>query len=129
MTHGEEQVMFKIDLKNRTPIYEQVVAGFKRAIVTGEMTADQRVPSVRDMARELAVNPNTVQKAYREMETRGLIYTVAGQGSFVTAGDEMVKQHEIDALYTQLDGVVQELRFRGQTPQDVIAHIQGGDLQ
>jgi GntR family transcriptional regulator len=112
--------VFKIDLKNRTPIYEQVVDGFKRQVLSGQLSENSRVPSVRDMAKELGVNPNTVQKAYRELEMRGFIYTVAGQGSFIAAVPEAENAKEIESLYGRLTSIVQELKFRGQTPQQII---------
>ena len=63
--------MFKIDLKSRKAIYEQVVDNFKEMIISGVLKPDEKVPSVRDMAKELTINPNTIQKAYRELENRG----------------------------------------------------------
>ena len=110
--------MFKIDLKNRTPIYEQVVENFKKLIITGVLQQDSRVPSVRDMARDLSVNPNTVQKAYRELETSGYFYTVLGQGSFISAPPDTAGA-EITALYEQLKNVVREMVFRGETIEKI----------
>ena len=77
--------MFIIDLKNRKPIYEQVVDNFKRLIVSGRLETDARVPSIRELAKDLGINPNTVQKAYRQLEGEGFLYAVSGQGSFVAA--------------------------------------------
>ena len=105
--------MFSIDLKNRKPIYEQVVENFRRLIISGELKENSRVPSIRDMARELGVNPNTVLKAYRELEGQKFFYTVQGQGSFISALPEAALNAEVVSLYEKLAAVVRELIFRG----------------
>ena len=71
--------MIQIDPRSRMPIYEQLVDGITRLVVSGAMEADGAVPSVRALAAELSVNPNTVQKAYRELERQGYIYTTSGK--------------------------------------------------
>ena len=75
--------MFILDLKSRVPIYEQLKARTLELIVAGVLQQDSQLPSVRSLARELGVNPNTIQKAYQDMEKEGIIYSVAGKGSFV----------------------------------------------
>ena len=122
--------MFQIDLKSRKAIYEQVMNNFKRLIVTGALIQDEKVPSVRDMAKTLTVNPNTVQKAYRELENQGYFYTVLGQGSFIAAPTGQGDQKEIIALYGRVQTDVQELLFRGETKGDIITFIEKiNDLQ
>jgi len=111
--------MFRIDLKNRKPIYEQVVENFKRLIITGDLSENSRVPSIRDMAKELGVNPNTVQKAYRELEGQKYFYTVLGQGSFIAAPPEDTASAEISALYEKLSAVIRELIFRGESKGEI----------
>ena len=68
--------LFQVDLKTRVPIYKQVLDNFKRQIYAGSLKKDERVPSIRDLAKTLGVNPNTVQKAYRELEEKGYFYTM-----------------------------------------------------
>jgi len=116
--------VFQIDLKNRRPIYEQVVDNFKRMIVSGGLNEDSRVPSIRDMAKSLGVNPNTVQKAYRELEGQGYFYTVLGQGSFIAAPPESATSREVAALYETLAGIVRELIFRGESRGEVMLFIE-----
>jgi GntR family transcriptional regulator len=111
--------VFKIDLKNRKPIYEQVIENFKRLIVTGELAEGTRVPSIRDLAKELGVNPNTVQKAYRELETMKYFYTVLGQGSFIAAPPDSAISAEVAALYDNMTGIVRELIFRGESKEEI----------
>ena len=115
--------MFQIDIKSRKAIYEQVTDNFKRLIITGILKADDKVPSVRDMAKQLTVNPNTVQKAYRELENRGYIYTVLGQGSFIAAPPDGGNEKEIETLYERLRTCVQELIFRGEDASVIAAYV------
>src|SRR5665648_1206667 len=74
--------MFQLDLKNRKSIYEQVVDNLKELIITGVINPEDKLPSVRDLSKQLTVNPNTIQKAYRSLEMQGYIYTVTGLGTF-----------------------------------------------
>ena len=76
--------MIIIDHKDRRPIYEQVVEKFQQMILCGIMEPDSPMPSVRTLAMELSINPNTIQRAYQELERTGYIYTVKGKGSFVS---------------------------------------------
>ena len=75
--------MILLDYRDKRPIYEQVVDKLERLIVGGGLEVNFKMPSVRQLAMELAVNPNTIQRAYAELEQSGYIYTVAGRGSFV----------------------------------------------
>jgi len=116
--------LFQIDLKSRKAIYEQVVDNFKRLIVTGVMKKDDKVPSVRDMSKNLTINPNTVQKAYRELENQGYIYTVLGQGSFVADTPTESDEKEISAIYQRIKTNVQELLFRKEDKQNIIKFVE-----
>ena len=116
--------MFQIDLKSRKAIYEQVTDNFKRLIVTGVLKQDEKVPSVRDMARSLTVNPNTVQKAYRELENQGYIYTVLGQGSYISAPPEDGDAKEIVAIYDRIGRDVQELLFRKEPKERIVQFVE-----
>lgn len=86
--------MIYIDYKDRRPIYEQIVERFQMLIVKGVMEPDSQIPSVRELATTLAVNPNTVQKAYAILEQNGFIYPVKGRGNFVTGGERLVKEKQ-----------------------------------
>ena len=115
--------MFQIDLKSRKAIYEQVMDNFKRLIVTGVLKQDSKVPSVRDMAKSLTVNPNTVQKAYRELENQGYIYTVLGQGSFISAPPADGDTKEIAIIYDRIGRDVQELLFRKEPKEHIVQFV------
>lgn len=115
--------MFQIDLKSRKAIYEQIVDNFKRLIVTGVLQKDEKVPSVRDMSKSLTVNPNTVQKAYRELENQGYIYTVLGQGSFIAEPPEEGNSKEIAAIYARIKSDVLELLFRKEPMERILEFV------
>ena len=78
--------MIVIDYQNRKPIYEQIVEKFQLLIIRGILKADSQMPSVRSLAAELSINPNTIQKAYAILEQQGYIYPVKGRGNFVSGG-------------------------------------------
>lgn len=99
--------MIVIDYQNRKPIYEQVVERFQRLILTGAMEPDTQMPSVRALATELAINPNTIQKAYTILEQKGFIYPVKGRGNFVS-GNQDLKEQEQTVFFQKLETLIQE---------------------
>ena len=101
--------MFILDLKSRVPIYEQLKAKTLELIMAGVLGQDSQLPSVRSLARDLGVNPNTIQKAYQDMEKEGIIYSVAGKGSFVNDINS-VKQKEVGQAFDHLEAVVRQLK-------------------
>ncbi len=80
--------MILLNYKSGVPIWEQIRDGFKKQILADVMTAGDKLPSVRALASELGINPNTIQRAYTELETAGFVYTVAGRGCFVAEMNE-----------------------------------------
>lgn len=84
--------MIVIDYQNRKPIYEQIVERFQMLIVRGVLEADAQMPSVRSLATELSINPNTIQKAYTILEQQGYIYPIKGRGNFVSGSRNLVEQ-------------------------------------
>lgn len=99
--------MIVIDYQNRKPIYEQVVERFQRLILTGAMEPDTQMPSVRALATELAINPNTIQKAYTILEQKGFIYPVKGRGNYVS-GNQDLKEQEQTVFFQKLGTLIQE---------------------
>ena len=78
--------MISLNYRDSRPIYEQIKDGLRKLIVTGGLGPDEKLPSVRALAAQLAINPNTIQRAYNELEGEGYIYSVPGKGSFASAG-------------------------------------------
>lgn len=84
--------MIVIDYQDRRPLYEQIVEKFKMLIVRGVLEADSQMPSVRALATQLSINPNTIQRAYAELERQGFIYPVKGRGNFVSPNLRVVEE-------------------------------------
>lgn len=115
--------MFSIDLKSRKSIYEQIIDGFKGMIMSGELKADEKMPSVRDLAESSSVNPNTIQKAYRELEQQGWIYAVSGRGNFVSDKKPSGNEKQIEKIYEGLGGMVNELLYLGENSDAIIERV------
>lgn len=86
--------MILIDYNDKRPIYEQIAGRFQALIVSGVMEADEKLPSVRTLAVELSINPNTIQRAYAELEKDGFIYTVKGRGNFVKRDEGLLNRQK-----------------------------------
>ncbi len=96
--------MILIDYNDKRPIYEQIAGRFQALIISGVMEADEKLPSVRTLAVELSINPNTIQRAYGELEKVGFIYTVKGKGNFVKRDEGLIhrqKERLLGELYEQ----------------------------
>lgn len=89
--------MIQLDLQSRLPIYEQLKAKITELVMLGELKPDDQLPSVRSFARDLGINPNTVQKAYQELERERIIYSVAGRGSYINP--EITLNEQLKATY------------------------------
>jgi len=111
--------MKEIDLKSKLSIYEQIVDGIKEDIVSGVLSVDCKLPSVRDLSARLTVNPNTIQKAYKELESQGWIYSVSGLGNFVSAAERSINPKQIEALYDEIKASVKQLRYLGVSEADI----------
>lgn len=120
--------MISIDNRDPRPLYEQVVDGFRKLIVAGALAPDEKLPSVRSLATQLAINPNTIQRAYRELESLGYVYSSAGRGSFVAPSVETHKLH-LEELLDRFDEVVAELDAAGYSRQELIRRLEEGDAR
>lgn len=109
--------MIQLDLQSRQPIYEQMLMKVSELIAVGALAPDTQLPSVRTLARDLGVNPNTVQKAYQELERRGIIYSVTGKGSFVASGSsagDVLRSRSLE----KLTGALEEGKRAGLSKAD-----------
>ena len=99
-------MIITVDMRARTPIYEQLTAAIREQAVQGILAPDEQLPSVRQLAAELAINPNTIQKAYTELERQGVIYSLPGRGNFISADiapvADKVRAAQTKALREQL---------------------------
>ena len=112
--------MFSIDLTSRTPIYEQIYENIIGLIVKGRLAENDQLPSVRAFAKDAGVNPNTVAKAYQELERTGIIYSVPGRGSFIAKPDSTVFQ---GAVLADFDSAVLACADRGIDKQVLTKHL------
>ena len=104
--------MIRLNYRDARPIYEQVKDGLRRLVVTGALQAGDRLPSVRSLASSLAINPNTIQRAYQELERQGFIYSVKGKGSFVSENGPM-REAKRKEIFADLKCLVEEARCVG----------------
>ena len=114
--------MIQIDLQSRVPLYEQLQEQIIRLSMLGILDENQQLPSVRALAREVGVNPNTVAKAYQQLEQQGIIYTVSGRGSCVSPDVLSLQSLRQAALQEVLDAVDKALS-RGVSPQQLLDAI------
>ncbi len=114
--------MIQLNYRDARPIYEQVKDGFRHLIIQEVMEKDEKLPSVRELATSLTINPNTIQRAYRELEHEGYVYTIPGKGSFVAGVPEMDGKRKKELLET-LDKTVKELKFLGMSPEELVERI------
>ena len=105
--------MFAIDSQSRCPVYEQLVAQFEKFILTGILSPGDQIPSVRSFSMDLSVNPNTIQKAYTELDHRGIIYSSPGRGCFISpAAKERMAEYKLGDL-EKVRNLAYDMRLAG----------------
>lgn len=114
--------MLHIDYRDARPIYEQVKDGLRRLMVSGAIREGEKLPSVRALASSLAINPNTIQRAYEALEAEGYLYSVVGKGSFA-APHQQVDDGRREELLRSFEQMAAELLFLGETADDLCARI------
>ena len=115
--------MIIIDYSDKRPIHEQIAGRFQALIVSGVMEADEKLPSVRSLAVELSINPNTIQRAYMELEKDGFIYTVKGRGNFVKKDDELMRRQK-EKLLTGLEEQVGVCLRQGIDKKEILGCVE-----
>lgn len=114
--------MLILDYRDARPIYEQVRDNLRRLMVSGAIQEGEKLPSVRSLASNLAINPNTIQRAYESLESEGYLYTVAGKGSFA-APQTGINLARRQALLGQFDQTAAELLFLGLTADELAGRL------
>ena len=112
--------MLHLNYRDGRPIYEQVKEGLRQMVISGAIRPGDKLPSVRSMASQLAINPNTIQKAYEALEQEGYVYSIPGKGSFAADRSD-VEDKRREELMAQLSKVVEELRYLGVSEEDITA--------
>ena len=118
--------MISLNYRDAKPIYEQIQDGFRKLILTGVLKADEKLPSVRSLASELAINPNTIQRAYNSLESEGYIYSVVGKGSFVN-GERNPSSARKEELLQQAREIAAELRYLRVSQEELQSIFKGGE--
>lgn len=114
--------MILIDYKDRRPLYEQIVEKLSDLMVRGVLAQDSQLPSVRSLATELSINPNTIQRAYAELERQGYIYSVKGRGSFVAENHQIRAKKQVE-IWQELALLVEDARNAGITMEAFQAQV------
>ncbi|GAE30958.1 GntR family transcriptional regulator [Halalkalibacter hemicellulosilyticus] len=127
--------MFQLDIRSRKPIYEQLVNKLKELIMQEVYQADEQLPSVRMLAQELTINPNTIQKAYNELEHQGYIYSIPGKGKFVAPKTETINDEKVKKMKQEIIKLITEALYLGINKDELVSLIndaeqslKGGDL-
>ena len=117
--------MIVLDYQDRRPLYEQVTEKFRTLIYQGVLPADSRIPSVRQLAMELSINPNTIQRAYMMLEQEGLIYPVKGKGNFV-ADTQKIQEESKENFRQEFLELIRKGNHTGFEEEELIALVQRG---
>ena len=119
--------MLSINFKDPRPIYEQVRDSLRQMILRGAIAPGEKLPSVRELAASLAINPNTIQRSYRELESLGLIHTVPGKGAFAATDDAATRrrQEELLSLFRETAAECKLLGIGEETLNDVLHQVFG----
>ncbi|ANB63181.1 bacterial regulatory s, gntR family protein [Anoxybacillus sp. B7M1] len=115
--------MFELDIRSRQPIYEQLVEKIKEFIIHEVWGPNEQLPSVRLLAKELTINPNTIQKAYRELEHQGYIYSIPGKGHFVATQPEEVSREKLETAKQQLLKLLCEAFYIGMKKDAILSLV------
>ena len=122
--------MLGINYRDGRPIYEQVVDEIEHMVVHGVLEPDSQLPSVRQMAAELSINPNTIQRAYSELESRGVIYSVKGKGNFVSPNAAALRERLLRDLQVQITELVRTARELGVSDAQLMEWMKGeGEIE
>ena len=111
--------MLTIDVKSRKPIYEQIIDNIKELIIQGIWSRDTQLPSVRQLAGDLAINPNTIQKAYSEVERQGIIYSLKSKGSFVSSNVDELRLERKEQLFKDFGRILEEMNKAGVSQNEI----------
>ena len=118
--------MFRIDGMSRTPVYEQIIEQVEKLVSLGILKEGDQLPSVRSLSLELSVNPNTIQKAYSELDARGIAKSVPGKGCFIAEGASDALRMAGKRKLAELSALVRELALSGVTKEEIEAAVENG---
>lgn len=117
--------MINLDYQSRKPIYEQIVQEIERYVALEILKPEQQIPSIREMATTLGVNPNTVKKAYDILESRGVIVTLSTKGTFITSKTDNILKATVDEKIEKIKMDIKEIEKYGILKDEIIRRISG----
>lgn len=122
--------MIQIDYRDARPIYEQIVDGMEMLALRGALPAGSQLPSVRQLAMELSINPNTIQRAYAELERRGVIYSAKGRGNFISDETAVLCKRRLDEIGAQMHALAEQARTLGAEEEQISGWLErkGDDM-
>lgn len=115
--------MINLDYQSRIPIYEQIIQEIERYVALGILKPKEQLMSIRDMATTLGINPNTVKKAYSELENKGVIITISTKGTFITDNPSKVANSKIEKIIDEIQIKIKELEKLGLTKEEIIKKL------
>lgn len=116
--------MIQVDVRSRVPIYEQIINSIKQMSISGVLLPNEKLPSVRELAKDMTINPNTIQKAYQELERQGIIYIKRGQGTFINPDIKAKnKEEKMTNLKETINTIVVESIYLGISKEELIEII------
>lgn len=118
--------MIFVDMRNPKPLYEQIKESVRSQVVRGVLQPEDKLPSVRELAQSAAINPNTIQRAYRDLEAEGLIYSAPGRGYFVREPGPELREKRKRELLEKLEPILAELKYLGVTQEELQRRMKGG---
>jgi len=108
-----------VDFNASQPIYKQIIDDFKKKLIRGELKEGDKIPSQRDYAEQVRVNPNTVQRAYREMESMNMVETLRGQGTFISISADRLEEIKMEMAVNLVDYYISEMESLGYSQEDI----------
>ncbi len=115
--------MIILDYKSRTPIYKQIIEQIEKYVAVGILKPDEQIPAVRELATSLGINPNTVKKAYTELERKGVTKTLSTKGTFISNNTEKVVEQKIEEKIKKIKDLVEEIEQLGIKKEEIIKKI------
>ncbi len=116
--------MFTIDVMSRVPVYEQLIKQVEDQVLKGIMKEGDKMPSVRSLSMELSTNPNTIQKAYTELDRKGIVVSVPGKGSFISAKAVKIVGNQSKEQFSELKEIVRKLAYAGVSKSEITDMIE-----
>lgn len=113
-----------LNLESRTPIYEQIIEQIERFVALGVYKTNEQIPSIRELAANLGINPNTIKKSYEELESRGVIYTISTKGTFISNNTKNVINKKINEEIDNIKSIISDLEKMGISKDEILKKLE-----